>query len=125
MSFQAQQGRRTRLADLVIDNGVSESNFLNSDQYSMFTHLAILAPATLTDTVRGEVNSDPSADQTSDTQWKAYHPITPGTLVAFPVSVVTVIPAPPTHGFRLNSDSNEGAKRTFKCWGLRIPRSAA
>ena len=122
MAFDAQQGRRSRLEDLIIPNGTDVSNFLNSDQYEQYTHLAVLAPAVLTNACSPEANIDPSADETLDAQWKAYHPLTAGTAVTFPADTITIIPSAPTHGFRIKSAANEGAERTFRIWGIIIPR---
>ena len=122
MAFQAQQGKRNRLTDLVITQTADVSNMLNSDQYSQYTELAILAPAgTFDGTIGPECNIDPSLDETNDDQWKTYHPSTPGTTLAFPAAVLTVFPSPPTHGFRLKSSSAEDPALTFKVWGLLKP----
>jgi len=123
MAFEAQQGRRSRLVDLVIPVTTQPSNFISSDQYEQFTHLAILAPAgTFDGTINLEANNDPSADETADAQWSLYHPITPGTAVVLVATEMIVIPSPPTHGFRLKSTVNEDPGLTFKVWGIIIPR---
>jgi len=122
MPFDAEQGRRSRLVDLVIPNTTQPSNFISSSEYEKFTHLAFLHIGAIAETVNPQVNNDPAADETADAQWNLYDPITPGTagftLVA---DVLVVIPAPPTHGFRLKSTTNVAAERTIRCWGLIIP----
>jgi len=125
MSFDAQQGRRSRLTDLVIPNGADASNFLSEDEYGLFDAVAIESPATFPETAGLEANNDASADQTADAQWSTYHPITPGTAVTWvaTTNIMYVLPAPPTHGFRLRTTGNVAAERTFRIWGIHYGRS--
>ena len=123
MSFQAQQGRRTRLPDLTIPISTKVSNMMNADEYAGYSHLVILGEAgTYDGTINLEMNNDPSLDETNDSQWSLYHPITPGTAVTPTANVGVVIPSPPSHGFRLKSTVNEDPALTFKVWGIKQGR---
>lgn len=122
MTFEAQQGRRTRLTDLVIPVTTDVSNMLNEAEYGGYSHLAILGLAgTYDGNMSLEANIDPALDETNDDQWKLYHPITPGTAVVPVADIMIVIPSPPTHGFRIKSSSSEDPAVTFQVWGIKIP----
>ena len=124
MSFDAQQGRRTRLTDLVIPLAADVSNMLNEDEYGGYDALAIYpVTGTYDGAMSLEVNQDPSEDETNDSQWTAYDPITPGTAVVPVSNRMIVIPSPPTHGFRIKSASNEDPLVTFRVWGIRYGRA--
>ena len=122
MAFDAEQGRRSRLTDLVIPNGTQASNFISSSIYAQFHDIAILPPATLPETVNPQFNNDPSLDETADAQWTTYLPLDPKDAdLDFVAGVGILLPAPPTHGFRVKSTANVAAERTFKVWGIRRP----
>lgn len=70
MTFEAQQGRRSRLTDLVIPVTTDVSNFISEDEYGQFNALAILAPAgTFDGTINLEANNDPALDETADAHY--------------------------------------------------------
>ncbi len=125
MSFEADQGRRSRLTDLTIPSGTDVSNFLNEREYGRFDALALESPATFPETAGLEANNDPALAEGDDAQWSTYHPITPGTAVTWvaTTNIMYVIPTPPTHGFRLKTTGNVAADRTFKVWGIFYGRS--
>ncbi len=124
MSFDALAGRRTRLTDLVIPQAGDATNFLDEKEYGGYDALAIYpVTGTYDGAMSLEVNQDPSADQGNDAQWTAYDPITPGVAVVPVSNRLIVIPAPPTHGFRIKSASAEDPLVTFRVWGINYGRS--
>lgn len=95
------------MGTLTIPNGTAVSNAIDAYAYNGALAIAILAPATLTNTVSVEAADSDTAPNYRTVQSP------PGTDLTVPAGKCIVVTAFPWPGFRLKSAANEGAARDF------------